>query len=77
MVHVCGKFHCEDRLGIPEHLATYAPDAKVLVVVFQPHDMSTAVSAEEAKAAGLVGAADFVVLTDSRLPRSFVVEHPV
>jgi uncharacterized iron-regulated protein len=76
VVHVCGKFHCEDRLGIPEHLATYTPEAKVLVVVFTPAEKMT-VTAEEAAAAGLVGCADFVVLTDSRLPRSFTVEHPV
>jgi uncharacterized iron-regulated protein len=76
VVHVCGKFHCEDRLGIPEHLAAYAPEAKVVVVVFTPAD-NLAVTAEEAAASGLVGCADFVVLTDSRLPRSFTVEHPV
>jgi hypothetical protein len=76
VVHVCGKFHCEHRLGIPEHLAAYAPEAKVLVVVFTPAD-SLAVSPEEAAAAGLVGAADFVVLTDSKVPRSFIVGHPV
>lgn len=76
VVHVCGKFHCEDRLGIPEHLAAYAPGAKVLVVVFVPAE-KLAVTAEEAAAAGLVGAGDFVVLTDAKLPRSFVVEHPV
>jgi hypothetical protein len=76
VVHVCGKFHCEHGLGIPEHLAAYAPDAKVLVVVFTPAD-KLSVTAEEAAAAGLVGAADFVVLTDAKLPRSFEVEHPV
>lgn len=76
VVHVCGKFHCENRLGIPEHLAAYAPGAKVLVVVFVPAE-KLAVTAEEAAAAGLVGAGDFVVLTDAKLPRSFVVEHPV
>jgi hypothetical protein len=76
VVHVCGKFHCEHRLGIPEHLAAYAPDAKVLVVVFTPAD-ALAVSPQEAAAAGLVGAADFVVLTDSKVPRSLVVGHPV
>lgn len=76
VVHVCGKFHCEDRLGITEHLAAYAPNAKVLVVVFVPAE-NLAVTAEEAAAAGLVGAGDFVVLTDAKLPRSFVAEHPV
>jgi uncharacterized iron-regulated protein len=76
VVHVCGKFHCEHGLGIPEHLAAYAPDARVLVVVFTPSD-KLSVTAEEAAAAGLVGAADFVVLTDAKLPRSFDVEHPV
>ena len=36
VVHVCGQFHCGRRLGIPEHLAVYAPDAKVAVVVIEP-----------------------------------------
>jgi hypothetical protein len=27
VVHVCGKAHCEHRLGIPEHLQHYAPHA--------------------------------------------------
>jgi hypothetical protein len=72
VVHVCGKFHCEDRLGIPEHLAAYAPGARVLVVVFSPAD-----SMEAPRDGAVVGSADFVVLTDSKLPRSFEVEHPV
>ncbi|EKX44334.1 hypothetical protein GUITHDRAFT_139877 [Guillardia theta CCMP2712] len=32
VIHVTGKFHCEERLGIPEHLHRYAPHAKVMVV---------------------------------------------
>jgi len=76
IIHVCGKFHCEDRLGIPEHLAAYAPGAKVLVVVFTPHD-NMDMTPEDARLAGLLGSADFVVLTDSSLPRSFTVEHPL
>lgn len=31
-----GKFHCEQRLGIPEALSLYAPHARVAVVVMMP-----------------------------------------
>ena len=76
MVHVCGKFHAEHHLGIPEHLALYAPSARVLVVTFVPAD-SMAMDRQQFEAAGLLGSADFVVLTDGRLPRSFASVHPV
>jgi hypothetical protein len=85
VLHVCGKFHCEDRLGIPEHLRTYAPHARVLVVTFVPFDDVPGAHATQqlpAAAGGgpdgaAAGSADFVVLTDGTLPRSFDSVHPV
>ena len=42
MVHVCGKFHIDGRLGIPEHLEkSYRPDAHMTVVSFVPCDSVT------------------------------------
>lgn len=38
VVHVNGSFHSEGGLGIPEHLARLAPDARVLIVTMQPDD---------------------------------------
>ena len=66
VVHVCGSFHCEWRLGIAEMLeASYRPGAKALVVVICPEDDCDTFDAERHG-----GRADFVVLTDARLPRS-------
>uniref|UniRef100_A0A383VZU2 Haem-binding uptake Tiki superfamily ChaN domain-containing protein n=1 Tax=Tetradesmus obliquus TaxID=3088 RepID=A0A383VZU2_TETOB len=76
VVHVCGKFHAEHHLGIPEHLQLYAPGARVVVVTFVPADSMT-MEQQQLEAAGLLGSADFVVLTDGRLPRSFASVHPV
>jgi hypothetical protein len=76
VIHVCGKFHAEHRLGIPEHLQQYVPGARVLVVTFVPAD-SMVMDLQQFEAAGLKGSADFVVLTDGSLPRSFASVHPV
>jgi hypothetical protein len=76
VVHVCGKFHAEHCLGIPEHLQLYVPGVRVLTVTFVPSD-GMAMDAQQFAAAGLSGSADFVVLTDGSLPRSFASVHPV
>jgi hypothetical protein len=76
VIHLCGKFHAEHRLGIPEHLQQYMPGARVLVVTFVPAD-SMVMDQQQLEAAGLKGSADFVVLTDGSLPRSFASVHPV
>jgi uncharacterized iron-regulated protein len=52
VVHVNGSFHSEGGLGIPEHLARYAPDARVVVVTMR----------READGAPVPGD-DFVILT--------------
>ena len=36
VVHVNGSFHSAGRLGVPEHLARLAPDARVVVVTMSP-----------------------------------------
>ena len=36
VVHVNGSFHSAGGLGIPEHLVRFAPDARALVVTFEP-----------------------------------------
>lgn len=55
VLHVNGSFHSEGRLGIPEHLARYAPDARVLVVTVRP--------AADVDAAPTPNGDDFVLLT--------------
>ncbi|MFP5503124.1 MAG: ChaN family lipoprotein, partial [Candidatus Sericytochromatia bacterium] len=32
VLHVNGRFHSDERLGVPEHLARYLPEARVVVV---------------------------------------------
>eukprot|EP00873_Tetraselmis_striata_P000007 jgi/Tetstr1/420271/TSEL_000140.t2 len=70
-MHVCGKFHCEHGLGIPERLA----GRRTLVVSCVPA-APVHMEAQELPAAAR-GMADFVVLTDATLPRSFDVQHPI
>eukprot|EP00871_Galdieria_phlegrea_P002740 jgi/Galph1/3467/GphlegSOOS_G2141.1 len=36
--HICGKFHMEDGLGIPEHIHNYAPHLKVASVSIVPQE---------------------------------------
>lgn len=79
VIHVCGKFHVEGRLGTPEHLTTYAPTRRFGVVTFLPASspqLPSGVSLfESAPEARGVKAGDFVVLTDGNRPRSFEVQH--
>jgi len=78
VLHVCGKFHAEQGLGIGEHLGVYAPRARVMVVTFHPAG-EVGLAADELRAAGLVPGrrGDFVCLTDGKRPRSFAAQHPV
>lgn len=56
VVHVNGSFHSADRLGVPEHLAGVAPDARVVVVTMEPAgDAPPEPSAD-----------DFVIVTPAR-----------
>ncbi|MDT0631285.1 ChaN family lipoprotein [Rubrivirga litoralis] len=55
VVHLNGSFHSAGGLGIPEHLAREAPDARVLVVTFEPTDDLTAPPPNgESNASGVV-----------------------
>lgn len=76
VVHVCGKAHCEARLGIPEHLSRFAGAARVGTLVFLPSD-GVQLEAGGWEKEGLAGLADYVCLTEGTLPRSFGVEHPI
>ncbi|GFR42151.1 hypothetical protein Agub_g3003 [Astrephomene gubernaculifera] len=77
VVHVCGKFHSEQRLGICEHLASLAPAPRVCVVTFLPSGRGVALPQAQLQGARLHTCGDWLVVTDGRLPRSFVSEHPV
>ena len=65
VVHVCGAFHCEKRLGIAEMVSKYKPEAKQLVVVLYPdRDCHDFVPGRHG------GLGDYVVLTDASVARS-------
>lgn len=65
VVHVNGKFHSEGRLGVPEQLARYRPQARAVVVTILRGEGFPAYDA--ARHAGL---GDFVILTDPAVPPS-------
>lgn len=71
VLHVCGSFHAEKRVGIVEMLLRYRPETKVVVVVVYPEDEWTTFDA-----ARHGGAADFVLLSDASLPRSHEFATP-
>jgi uncharacterized iron-regulated protein len=65
IIHLNGSFHTEGRLGTVDQLLRYRPKTKVLVVTMKYvedfHHFDTARDA---------GAGDFVILTDTKQPRS-------
>lgn len=65
VVHLNGSFHTENRLGTAEHLLKYRKNAKFLVVTMRYEEEFT--KFDKAKHTDL---GDFVILTDSKVPRS-------
>lgn len=65
IVHLNGGFHTESRLGTVEHLLSYRPKTKAIVVTTRSEiDFKTFDTAKHANLG------DFVVLTDASVPRS-------
>jgi len=72
LMHVCGSFHCQRRLGIVEMLKHYAPELRVLVVTMYPEeDIKNFDQLEHG------GKGDYVILTtqQSDLPPSRTQHH--
>ena len=65
VVHLNGGFHTENRLGTVEHLLTYRPKTKVLVVTIRYEDDFKTFDKTKHTDLG-----DFVILTDGKQPRS-------
>ena len=65
IVHVCGSFHCERKLGIAEMVGHYRPGTKPLVVVICPEDDCHSFVADRH-----TGLGDYVLLTDASVNRS-------
>ena len=66
IIHLNGGFHTENRLGTAEHLRKFRQKAKFIVVTMRYEDDFT--KFDKAKHENL---GDFVILTDSKVPRSF------
>lgn len=65
VIHLNGSFHTEGRLGMVEHLMKYRSKTKILVVTIRyENDFTTF---DTSKHAGL---GDFVILTNTKQPRS-------
>lgn len=65
IIHLNGSFHTENRLGTVEHLFSYRPGTKVLVVTMRYEDDFQTFNKEKHTNLG-----DFVILTDAKQPRS-------
>jgi len=66
VVHLVGAFHTENRLGTAEQLLKFRPKAKFLVVTMRYVEDFTKFDKTKHENLG-----DFVILTDSKVPRSF------
>ncbi|MFN4123103.1 MAG: ChaN family lipoprotein [Flavobacteriales bacterium] len=66
VLHLNGRFHSDERLGIFTHLKKYAPKAKVLVISAFADDNFPDFKAELHQAMG-----DFVILTDPNFPKTY------
>jgi hypothetical protein len=82
VVHICGKFHTEGRLGIPEHLQGYmgSQSVRLAVVTFVPVPALQVPEGEGAlhrmyPETAFSKPGDFVVLTDASRDRSFSWER--
>jgi uncharacterized iron-regulated protein len=70
VLHVCGSFHSEFKLGIVEFLEHYGQDrSKVLSVTIYPEEKL------EFDPVRHTNAGDWVILTDAALPRSHKTRH--
>mmetsp|Transcript_18714 Transcript_18714/g.24706 ORF Transcript_18714/g.24706 Transcript_18714/m.24706 type:complete len:416 (+) Transcript_18714:104-1351(+) len=80
IVHICGKFHCEEKLGIPEMLAKHfflsssSPhnSGHIVVIVISPEESYKTFDKSLHQHVG-----DYVILTDAKKPRSFEIQHPI
>jgi uncharacterized iron-regulated protein len=66
VVHLNGSFHTENRLGTAERLLNFRKKTKFIVVTMRYEDDFTRFEKTKHENLG-----DFVILTDTRVPRSF------
>lgn len=66
VLHLNGRFHSDDRLGIFTHLKKYAPKAKVMVISAFSDEHFPEYKPEQHRALG-----DFIILTDPEFPKTY------
>lgn len=66
VLHICGSFHCERSLGVPEHLLRYRPGTSIAIITIQSTGSFPDFDPEK-----MAGEGDFVIVTDGSLPRSY------
>lgn len=69
ILHISGKFHSEEGLGIPEHVDDYQPGTKFRTVVMDTSENFTAFDP------AYEGRGDFVILTDPDLLKARKPRH--
>lgn len=77
ILHINGKFHSEQSLGIPEKLLELNEEVKIKIVTVVPTPSSVDIDSLTELPKELWGFGDFVVLSNSEIPRSFKSQHPV
>lgn len=71
VVHVNGGFHTEQHMGIVDHLKRYRPGVDVVVVTMAASKKFPKWDGKKMEKLG-----DFVIVTDEKLPRSYVPTMP-
>lgn len=66
VIHLNGSFHTENRLGTAEQMLKLNPKSKILVVTMRYEEDFTKFDKSKHQNLG-----DFVILTDSKMPRSY------
>ncbi|MCP4725606.1 MAG: ChaN family lipoprotein [bacterium] len=66
VIHFNGSFHSENRLGIVQHLMRDFPKMKIVTIAVRPVDSFPEFDKNE-----VADLADFIIIADGRLPRSY------
>jgi uncharacterized iron-regulated protein len=77
VLHVNGKFHSEEGLGVAEKLRQLDPTIRIRIVTLVPTLPEEDLSTLQQLPVDLWNHGDYVILTNSQLKRSYQSEHPV
>ena len=77
VLHINGKFHSEEGLGVAEKLRQLDPTIRIRIVTLVPTLPEEDLSTLQQLPVDLWNHGDYVILTNSQLKRSYQSEHPV